>query len=145
MISPMSTEDRFKALLGDAPGTLLAGIKEKLVRAKEKMAREKRHISDEAEPADDPPVANPYRTADGKRRLPPGQNTVKKWPVLDLGVQPNIPKDRWNLTVNGAVDNPAPGLRRAVAAGDDGYGDGVPSGPDHLRRADHCPRRHHAD
>ena len=101
----MSTEDRFKALLGDAPGTLLAGIKEKLVQAKEKMAREKRHQSDEAKPADNTPISNPYRAADGKRRLPPGQNTVKKWPVLDLGVQPLIPKDRWKLTVNGAVEN----------------------------------------
>ena len=99
------SNEKFKALTGDAPGTLLGAIKEKLVQAKEKMAREKRHQSDEAKPAE-APISNPYRTADGKRRLPPGQNVVKKWPVLDLGVQPHVPKDRWKLTVNGAVENP---------------------------------------
>ena len=36
-------------------------------------------------------------------RLPPGQHVVRDWPVLDLGVQPNIPLDRWELRVFGAV------------------------------------------
>ena len=99
------TDDRFKSLTGDAPGTILGAIKEKLERAKEKMSHEKRHQSDEAKPAN-APDKNPYRTADGKRRLPPGQNVVAKWPVLDLGVQPHIPKDRWKLAAVGAVENP---------------------------------------
>ena len=98
-----ANDEKYKALTGDAPGTILGAIKQKLVEAKEKMARDKRHQADEAKRA---PSANPYRTADGKRRLPPGQNVVAKWPVLDLGVKPHIPKDRWRLTVNGAVEKP---------------------------------------
>src|SRR3989338_8720053 len=94
-------DEKYRALSGDAPGTLLGAIKEKLVRAKEKMAHDKRHQSAEAKPA-----ANPDRRPDGKRKLPPGQNVVKKWPVLDLGVQPHVPKDRWKLTVDGAAENP---------------------------------------
>ncbi|HVJ34747.1 MAG TPA: sulfite oxidase-like oxidoreductase [Terriglobia bacterium] len=36
-------------------------------------------------------------------RLPPGQRLVQNWPVLDLGVHPNIPRDKWRLTVGGLV------------------------------------------
>lgn len=43
---------------------------------------------------------------DPSQRLPPGQREVKNWPVLDLGVQPEIPLDKWRLFVNGLVDNP---------------------------------------
>ena len=39
-------------------------------------------------------------------RLPPGQHLVRDWPVLDLGVQPTIAKERWTLDVGGAVDHP---------------------------------------
>lgn len=36
-------------------------------------------------------------------RLPPGQHLVRDWPVLDLGVQPDVPTDRWSLRVFGLV------------------------------------------
>ena len=36
-------------------------------------------------------------------RLPPGQHLVRDWPVLDLGVTPNVPRERWTLDVDGAV------------------------------------------
>lgn len=39
-------------------------------------------------------------------RLPPGQHEVKHWPVLDLGVQPDIPPDQWSLNIAGWVENP---------------------------------------
>jgi DMSO/TMAO reductase YedYZ molybdopterin-dependent catalytic subunit len=39
-------------------------------------------------------------------RLPPGQHLVRDWPVLDLGVQPRIPLERWRLDVDGAVETP---------------------------------------
>lgn len=39
-------------------------------------------------------------------RLPPGQHLVRDWPVLDLGLQPEIDKARWQLDVFGAVENP---------------------------------------
>ncbi len=40
-------------------------------------------------------------------RLPPGQKLTAGFPVLDLGVQPEIPLAEWKLTVNGLVEKPA--------------------------------------
>ncbi len=37
-------------------------------------------------------------------RLPPGQHLVRDWPVLDLGVQPDVPTERWSLRVFGEVE-----------------------------------------
>jgi DMSO/TMAO reductase YedYZ molybdopterin-dependent catalytic subunit len=42
----------------------------------------------------------------GMPKLPPGQHEVKNWPVLDLGVKPDIPRAMWSLTVKGYVQNP---------------------------------------
>lgn len=39
-------------------------------------------------------------------RLPPGQRLVTNFPTLDLGVQPEIPPDRWRLKIHGKVRNP---------------------------------------
>lgn len=39
-------------------------------------------------------------------RLPPGQHLVKNWPVLDLGQQPEISRERWRLDVRGLVLSP---------------------------------------
>ena len=40
------------------------------------------------------------------QRLPPGQHLTAKWPVLDLGRQPDIALDRWRLEVTGMVARP---------------------------------------
>ena len=69
-------------------------IHHKLIAAKEKWAREKRLITGKTDEAH-------------VHRLPPGQQEVKNWPVLDLGVQPDVPKEEWKLTVDGLVENPA--------------------------------------
>ena len=39
-------------------------------------------------------------------RLPPGQHEFKNWPVLDLGIQPEIPLEKWSLNVEGLVEHP---------------------------------------
>jgi DMSO/TMAO reductase YedYZ molybdopterin-dependent catalytic subunit len=39
-------------------------------------------------------------------RLPPGQKLTAGFPVLDLGVQPDIPLAEWTLSVGGLVENP---------------------------------------
>lgn len=39
-------------------------------------------------------------------RLPPGQRLVNNFPVLDLGIQPEVPLDKWELKVHGQVENP---------------------------------------
>lgn len=40
-------------------------------------------------------------------RLPPGQKLTSSFPVLDLGVQPDIPLAEWALTIDGLVEKPA--------------------------------------
>jgi DMSO/TMAO reductase YedYZ molybdopterin-dependent catalytic subunit len=39
-------------------------------------------------------------------RLPPGQRQVHNFPVLDLGIQPDVPWDKWELKIHGLVENP---------------------------------------
>ena len=40
-------------------------------------------------------------------RLPPGQKLTAGFPVLDLGVRPEIPLDEWKLSLDGLVEKPA--------------------------------------
>jgi len=68
-------------------------INEKLIAAKQKWAHEKRLITGKTD-------------EDHVNRLPPGQQEVKNWPVLDLGVHPDVSKDDWKLTIDGLVENP---------------------------------------
>lgn len=68
-------------------------IKEKLLRSKEEWAKGGRLITGR------PDLKHVHR-------LPPGQKEVKHWPVLDLGVQPNILPNRWKLQIDGLADNP---------------------------------------
>jgi len=67
-------------------------FRQKLVESKQKWAREGRLLTG--------------RAASPEERLPPGQRLVKNWPVLDLGVQPEVPRESWSLTVDGLVENP---------------------------------------
>lgn len=39
-------------------------------------------------------------------RLPPGQHEVTHFPVLDLGIHPEIPQENWRLKIDGLVENP---------------------------------------
>ena len=73
---------------------LLDGYREKLVRRKQEWAREGRLIDGESA----------MRSA--KDRLPPGQRLVQNWPVLDLGIQPEVSRDKWVFTIDGLVENP---------------------------------------
>ena len=41
-----------------------------------------------------------------KDRLPPGQKLTTGFPVLDLGVKPEIALANWSLTLNGLVEEP---------------------------------------
>ncbi len=38
-------------------------------------------------------------------RIPAGQTLVTNFPVLDLGIQPDIPFERWSLRIYGLVEN----------------------------------------
>lgn len=46
------------------------------------------------------------RASASAERLPPGQKLTNGFPVLDLGVQPEIALSDWRLTINGLVETP---------------------------------------
>jgi DMSO/TMAO reductase YedYZ molybdopterin-dependent catalytic subunit len=56
--------------------------------------------------ADERPMGSGPPNRHGMPRLPPNQYETKKWPVLDLGAQPRVTRDRWRLTVDGACARP---------------------------------------
>jgi DMSO/TMAO reductase YedYZ molybdopterin-dependent catalytic subunit len=46
------------------------------------------------------------RNRHGMPRVPPDQNVLSTWPVLDIGEQPVIEPGRWQLRVEGEVETP---------------------------------------
>ena len=72
---------------------LLGRARRKLVASKQRWAREGRLLTGRSA----------QREAE---RLPPGQRRVENWPVLDLGVQPEVPVERWQLAIDGLVEAP---------------------------------------
>ncbi len=62
----------------------------KLTRSKRRWAEDHKFLTGQA-------------TRPDTERLPPGQHLVRDWPVLDLGVQPDVPVARWTLDIGGAV------------------------------------------
>src|SRR5271165_4239287 len=70
------------------------GYRQKLIDKKQDWAREGRLLTGTH--------ADPSRV-----RLPPGQRLVRHWPVLDLGVQPNVTPAKFRLDIDGAVEKPA--------------------------------------
>ena len=73
--------------------TLTGKVKDKQIEAKQEWARDGRLLTGAAAGAT-------------RNRLPPGQTLVKDWPVLDLGVQPEVKPDRWRLRLEGLVAAP---------------------------------------
>lgn len=64
----------------------------KLTRSKRKFVQEQRFM-----------VPDAARSTD---RLPPGQTLTSGYPVLDLGVRPDIPCHEWKLTMDGLIRRP---------------------------------------
>ncbi len=69
--------------------------KERYIAAKQKWAEKQRARGVTA------------RAAASADRLPPGQKLTSGFPVLDLGVQPDIALADWTLALDGLVENPA--------------------------------------
>jgi DMSO/TMAO reductase YedYZ molybdopterin-dependent catalytic subunit len=69
--------------------------KDRYIAAKQKWAEKKKAEGVRAQ-----------AVASGER-LPPGQKLTSGFPVLDLGVQPDIPLSQWRLKIDGLVANPA--------------------------------------
>ena len=70
----------------------LAAVKEQYIAAKERWAQK---MAGKAKP-----------TVRSHDRLPPGQRSVHNFPVLDLGVRPDVPLDKWTLKIGGKVEHP---------------------------------------
>jgi len=67
-------------------------MKEAYIAAKERWAQKMAGVSRPA--------------ARSSNRLPPGQRQVHNFPVLDLGVRPEITLKDWQLKIHGHVENP---------------------------------------
>jgi DMSO/TMAO reductase YedYZ molybdopterin-dependent catalytic subunit len=70
----------------------VAGPNPSLIERKERWARK---MSGKAKPA-----------ARSENRLPPGQHLTSGFPVLDLGIKPEISLGEWRLAVAGEVEEP---------------------------------------
>ncbi len=81
----MSDDDKTPDLIGQ--------IRDKLIRSKQQWAERGRLLTGK-------------RDVVRAHRLPPGQKEVKNWPVLDLGVQPDVKPENWRLRVTGLVEHP---------------------------------------
>lgn len=46
------------------------------------------------------------RTDRSTERLPPGQVLTENWPILDIGIRPEIDRADWSLELTGAVEHP---------------------------------------
>ena len=54
--------------------------------------------------SDENPLGSGPANRHGMPKLPVGQTVTTGWPVLDLGRLPNVPLSKWELVVDGAVE-----------------------------------------
>jgi len=86
----------------DTPGKL-----ERIVEARMKLkARFEEKMQQTPSVADDKPMGKGNANRHGMPVIPVGQTITHKWPVLDLGLQPNISLKDWRLQIDGAVEHP---------------------------------------
>jgi DMSO/TMAO reductase YedYZ molybdopterin-dependent catalytic subunit len=79
----------------------------RIVEARMKLkARFEEKILQTPSVADSRPMGTGLPNRHGMPVLPAGQTITKKWPVLDLGMQPEISLKDWRLTLDGEVENP---------------------------------------
>lgn len=80
---------------------------QRVVEARMKLkARFEEKIKQTPSVADDKPMGKGRLNRHGMPVIPVGQTLTKKWPVLDLGNQPDVPLATWHLIVDGEVENP---------------------------------------
>jgi len=79
----------------------------RVVEARMKLkARFEEKIQQTPSVSDARPMGSGNLNRHGMPVLPVGQTITKKWPVLDLGLQPDIDKRDWQLVIDGAVEHP---------------------------------------
>ena len=80
---------------------------DKIVEARLKLkARFEEKMKDTPSVSDTRPMGSGEINRHGMPQLPVGQTKTIKWPVLDLGFKPDIPHQKWKLTIDGEVEHP---------------------------------------
>ncbi len=77
-----------------------------IIRAKTNRAQEKRGLLSGGKIPSGKILGTGPANRHGMPQLPPGQKEVSNWPVLDLGIQPEITLSEWSLEISGEVENP---------------------------------------
>ncbi len=81
---------------------------QRIVEARMKLkARFEEKMQQTPSVADNKPMGTGSLNRHAMPAIPVGQTITNKWPVLDLGEQPQIAIKDWRLTINGAVEHPA--------------------------------------
>jgi len=75
---------------------------EALIRGK--MRRAQKGLLAGGRPPKGKPLGSGPENRHGMPRLPVGQHEVKNWPVLDLGVHPDLALETWSLSLRGDVE-----------------------------------------
>ncbi len=87
--------------------SLMDKFNDNIIKAKMKRAEEKRGLLAGGIPADmNKAQGTGPINRHGMPKLPVGQKEVPNWPVLDLGVQPEISLEQWTLAIKGSVEKP---------------------------------------
>jgi DMSO/TMAO reductase YedYZ molybdopterin-dependent catalytic subunit len=74
-----------------------------LIERKERWARKMAAKGKPPVRPGDPPIRLGLRSTE---RLPPGQHLTQGFPILDLGIKPEIALKDWRLEIGGLVENP---------------------------------------
>jgi DMSO/TMAO reductase YedYZ molybdopterin-dependent catalytic subunit len=75
----------------------------KRIKGREALAKYRKAIQEKQKWEGEVPMGEGPLNRDGNPTTPPGQRLVTNWPVLDLGVLPEMPMEHWSLTVTGLV------------------------------------------
>jgi DMSO/TMAO reductase YedYZ molybdopterin-dependent catalytic subunit len=70
------------------------------------LERHRERLSDQAPAHDADSMGSGPRNRHDRPQVPVGQRVVPNWPVLDLGVHPEVAPEDWRLEVCGLVEEP---------------------------------------
>lgn len=80
---------------------------QRIVEARMKLkARFEEKIKQTPSVADEKPMGKGNLNRHGMPVIPVGQTITQKWPVLDLGIEPDISLREWRLSIDGEVEHP---------------------------------------
>ena len=85
-------------------GIPIADQQERIIKARMRlMQRYQTRIDQSPALSDERPLGTGPTNRHGMPQLPVGQVYTRKWPVLDLGIRPQVSLQDWRLQIDGAV------------------------------------------